>query len=120
MIRRAVEQVLNSQDIEDEEDGDNGDADRFDELYERLDEYESFTDFTDRPVSEFIANICDAMGLEFDWSWFAYDPWAMQEAETKPEGSPFAEWLASTDDDAGDSPPEDHARNGTGPPLAAE
>jgi hypothetical protein len=110
MIRRAVEQVI----ARDEDD------DRFDELYERLDEYESFTDFTDRPVSAFIANICNAMGLEFDWDQFEYDPWAIQEAETKPEGSPFAEWLASTQDDTGDDPPEDHARNGTGPPLAAE
>ena len=120
MIRRAVEQVLANQQADDDEDESTEREDRFDELYERLDEYESFTDFTDRPVSEFIANICDAMGLEFDWSQFAYDPWAMQEAEAQPEGSPFAEWWASTRDDAADDPPEDHARNGTGPPLAAE
>jgi hypothetical protein len=110
MIRRAVEQVMAADE----------DEDRFDELYERLDEYESFTDFADRPVSAFIANVCDAMGLEFDWDQFAYDPWAMQEAETQPEGSPFSEWWASTQDDDADDPPEDHARNGTGPPLAAE
>jgi hypothetical protein len=61
------------------------------------------------------------MGLEFDWDQFAYDPWAMQEAETKPEGSPFAEWWASTQDDpAANDPHGGHARNGTGPPLAAE
>jgi hypothetical protein len=110
MIRRAVEQVMAADE----------DEDRFDELYERLDEYESFTDFTDRPVSAFVADICNALGLEFDWDQFAYDPWAMQEAETKPEGSPFAEWRASTDPDPADDPPEGHAWNGTGPPLAAE
>jgi hypothetical protein len=110
MIRRAVEQVMAADE----------DEDRFDELYERLDEYESFTDFTDRPVSAFVADICNALGLEFDWDQFAYDPWAMREAETQPEGSPFAEWWASTQDDPADDPPEDHARNGTGPPLAAE
>jgi hypothetical protein len=120
MIRRAVEQVLANQQADDDEDASTEDEDRFDELYERLDEYESFTDFTDRPVSEFVANLCDAMGLEFDWSQFAYDPWAMQEAETEPEGSPFAEWLASTQEDAANDPPVAHARNGTGPPLAAE
>jgi hypothetical protein len=110
MIRRAVEQVMAADE----------DEDRFDDLYERLDEYESFTDFTDRPVSAFIANICDAMGLEFDWDQFAYDPWAMKEAETRPEGSPFAEWWSSTQGDEADGPPEAHALNGTGPPLAAE
>ena len=110
MIRRAVEQVMAADE----------DEDRFDELYERLDEYESFTDFTDRPVSAFVADICNALGLEFDWDQFAYDPWAMQEAETQPEGSPFAEWLASTDPDPANDPRDAEAMNGTGPPLAAE
>jgi hypothetical protein len=110
MIERAVGRVLS--DLKDEE--------RLTELNERLDDYERLTDFTDRPVSVFVANICKAMGLEFDWSQFEHDPWAMQEAETRPQGSPFAEWWASTRDDADDSPPEAHAANGTGPPLAAE
>jgi hypothetical protein len=96
------------------------DEDRFDELYERLDEYESFTDFTDRPVSGFVADICNALGLEFDWDQFEYEPWAMQEAETKPEGSPFAEWWASSDPDPANDLPDTEAMNGTGPPLAAE
>jgi hypothetical protein len=120
MIRRAVEQVLANQQADDDEDESTEREDRFDELYERLDEYESFTDFTDRPVSAFVADICNALGLEFDWDQFAYDPWAMQEAETEPEDSPFAEWLASTEDDETDDPLDTEAMNGTGPPLAAK
>jgi hypothetical protein len=110
MIQRAVGRLLS--DLEDEE--------RLTELKERLDDYERLVDFGDRPVSAFVANICKAMGLEFDWSRFEHDPWAIQEAETKPEGSPFAEWWASTQDDPANDPSGDHARNGTGPPLAAE
>jgi hypothetical protein len=110
MIQRAVEGVLCE--LEDEE--------RMAELKERLDVYERFTDFSDRPVSEFVAHICKAMGLEFDWSLFEHEPWAMQEAETKPEGSPFAEWWASTQPAPANDPPDIEAMNGTGPPLAAE
>jgi hypothetical protein len=110
MIERAVGRLLS--DLKDEE--------RLTELNERLDDYERLTDFTDRPVSEFVATICKAMGLEFDWSQFEHDAWAMQEAEAKAEGSPFAAWWASTHPDAANDPPEAHARNGTGPPLAAE
>jgi hypothetical protein len=115
MIRRAVERVIERQEAEDDEDDGRGD-----DLYERLDEYERFTDFTDRPVSAFVATLCDAMGLEFDWSQFAHDPWAIDEAETQPEGSPFAEWWNSVQENTGDSPPEADTISGTGPPLAAE
>jgi hypothetical protein len=116
MIQHAVEHVLERLE----------DRDSFEELHERLGEYENFTDFTDRPVSAFVADICNAMGLEFDWSQFAYDPWAVQEAETQAEGSPFAEWWKSamdkhgSSDDPGDDPPGPQVHSGTGPPLAAE
>jgi len=110
MVLRAVGSVLS--DLEDEE--------RVTELKERLDVYERFTDFNDRLVSEFIANICKAMGLEFDWSQFEHEPWAMNEAETNPEGSPFAEWWASTHPNPAKDPPDAETMNGTGPPLAAE
>jgi hypothetical protein len=105
MIEHAVERVIERQD----DDNLGGD------LYERLDEYESFTDFTDRPVSAFVATLCDAMGLEFDWAQFVHDAWAMDEAETQPEGSPFAEWWNSVQEDGAPD-----AVRGTGPPLAAE
>jgi hypothetical protein len=110
MILRAVERVIERQETEDDEDDGRGD-----DLYERLDEYERFTDFTDRPVSAFVATLCDAMELEFDWAQFAHDAWAKDEAETQPEGSPFAEWWNSVRGDA--EPP---AISSTGPPLAAE
>jgi hypothetical protein len=106
MIEHAVERVIARQDEDDDLGGD---------LYERLEEYESFTDFTDRPVSAFVATLCDAMGLEFDWAQFVHDAWAVDEAKTQPEGSPFAEWWNSVQEDG--APP---AISGTGPPLAAE
>jgi hypothetical protein len=119
MIEHAVERVIARQETDDEDDDDEND-DLGGDLYERLDEYERFTDFTDRPVSAFVATLCDAMGLEFDWSQFAHDAWAVDEAETQPDGSPFAEWWNSVRGDAGDNPPEAPELTGTGPPLAAE
>jgi len=110
MVQRAVGRVLS--DLEDEE--------RVRELKERLDDYERLTDFNDRPVSEFVANICKAMGLEFDWSQFEHEPWAMDEAKTRPKGSPYAAWWASTHPAQANDPPDAEAMNGTGPPLAAE
>jgi hypothetical protein len=98
----------------------------FDEFYERLNEYESLTDFTDRPVSAFISDICNALGLEFDWERFTYDPWAVAEAEADPPASPFAAWRHSADpneEDDDDGPLDIRGEvyaNGHGPPLAAE
>ena len=60
------------------------------------------------------------LGLEFDWSQFEHDPWVMQEAETKPAGSPFAEWWGSIHPDPANDPLDAEPMNGTGPPLAAE
>ncbi len=99
--------------------------DLFDAFYERLKEYESLTDFTDRPVSAFVSDICNALGLEFDWRRFAYDPWAVEEAAADPPASPFAEWWHSADgdeEDDSDGPPEFRGEvhaNGHGPPWAA-
>jgi hypothetical protein len=110
MIERAVGRVLS--DLEDEE--------QLTELKERLDDYERLVDFGDRPVSAFVADLCKAMGLEFDWSRFEHDAWAIQEAEAKPEGSPFAEWWSATHPAAANDPLSAEAMTGTGPPMAAE
>jgi len=111
MIDNAVSRLIAEQD-----------EDLYGELYERLDEYESFTDFTDKPVSAFVSEICNAMGLEFDWDRFEYDPWAIEEAKADPPASPFAEWWHSVNDDEEDDagPPEGSGAYGHGPPLAAE
>ena len=112
MIDNAVGRLLEEEDL-----------DLFDELNERLDEYESFTDFTDKPVSAFVSDICNALGVEFDWARFAYDPWAVEETKADPPASPFAEWWHSKDRDGDGDPPEvdaDLDARGHGPPLAAE
>ena|SRR5579859_473966 len=97
------------------------DEDLYDELNERVLEYEAFTDFTNRPVSEFVLDICNALGLEFDWDRFEYDPWAVEEAKADPPASPFAEWWHSVNgDDEGEADPPGAGGYGQGPPLAAE
>jgi len=111
MVEKAVLRLIEEQD-----------EDLEDELIERLDEYESFTDFTDRPVSAFVSDICKALKLKFDWSRFAYDPWAVDETKADPPASPFAKWWHSVHGDRGDillAPPDISAR-GHGPPFAAE
>jgi len=108
MIDNAVSRLIAEQD-----------EDLFDEFYERLNDYESFTDFTDRPVSAFLSDICNALGLEFEWERFAYDPWAVEEAKADPPASPFAEWWHSANGDsdgADDNPYATVARRGIGPP----
>ena len=117
MIERGVCQALAEADAE---------TGLYDGLHERLLEYESFTDFTDKPVSQFILEIADAMELNLDWEWFAYDPWAAEEIAADPPVSPLAKWWHSPDrDDGGDggAPPDvgdDPYARGHGPPLAAE
>ena len=109
MIENAVSRLIEDQD-----------EDSYDELNERLEEYESFTDFTDRPVSAFVSDICNALGLEFEWDRFEYDPWAVEETKADPPASPFAEWWHSEHSGEGSDPdPGIRARpNGHGPPPA--
>ena len=111
MIDNAVSRLLADQNL-----------DLYDELNERLDEYESFTDFTDKPVSQFILEIADAMELDLNWAWFAHDPWAAEEIAADTPVSPLAKWWHSRgegEDGDGAEPAEVHA-DGHGPPLAAE
>jgi len=115
MIERGVYRALAEADAE---------TGLYDEANERLLEYESFTDFTDKPVSQFILEIADAMVLDLDWEWFAYEPWAAEETEADPPVSPLAKWWHSPDREALDGEPpdggDDPYAQGHGPPLAAE
>jgi hypothetical protein len=45
--------------------------------------------FADAPISEWIAAICADLGLTPDWSLWAGEDWAAEEAVTRPD-SPFA------------------------------
>src|ERR1700761_1090738 len=108
MIENAVMRLIYEQD-----------EDKDDELVERLDEYENFTDFTDRPVSEFISDVCKALKLKFRWDRFEHDPWAIEEAKADPPASPFAEWWHAEHGVSGGEillAPPGVRRNGRGPP----
>jgi hypothetical protein len=109
MIENAVTRIMESQNEV-----------LHDDLDERLDEYEYFTDFTDRPVSAFVSDICNALGLEFEWDRFEYDPWAVEEAKADPPASPFAEWWHSEYSGEDGDPGPGVRPNGHGPPLDAE
>jgi len=63
----------------------------YDEMAERLDEDDAFEDYGDRPVGEIIALICREFGLHPDWSRWAGEDWAIEEADARAPGSPFGE-----------------------------
>ncbi len=68
-----------------------GESERlFDAMTERLEDLADRPDFMDRPVGAVIAEICHALGLKPDWSLWADEAWAQEEAQTKPPGSPYA------------------------------
>ena len=61
------------------------------ELRERLDDGdEEEADFADRPIGELVARICKDLGITPDWSLLEDEDWAIEEARTRPPGSPFA------------------------------
>lgn len=57
---------------------------------ERLADDDEEADFADRPIGELVARICRDLGVTPDWSLFEDDDWAIEEARTRPRGSPFA------------------------------
>jgi hypothetical protein len=87
-VRQVMKQAIKA------EITDKGAADSlYDEMTERLDEDEAFEDFGDRPVGEIVALICHAFGLHPDWSRWAAEDWAIEEAQAATPGSPFGEGL---------------------------
>jgi hypothetical protein len=60
------------------------------DLDERLADEADDADFGDRPIGEIVARICADLGLTPDWGLWEYEDWAMEEAETKARGSPYA------------------------------
>ena len=74
---------------------DEGYADReaerlFEALHERLEDPADEADFEDRPIGELIARICRDLDFTPDWSAWELDDWALDEAEQRTPGSPYA------------------------------
>lgn len=109
LVERAVRRAIDATEDYDERD------ERLEDLDERLEEVEDLG--LDRPVGAVVASICRAMRLPFDLSLWEDEPWALAEAEAKPDGSPYAKWRPSANDRAGERY-SDHgsSRHGIGPP----
>jgi len=61
-----------------------------DRMAEALSEREWEYDYLRRPIGAVIAQLCEDYGLEPDWSLWADEDWAIEEAATNAEGSPYA------------------------------
>jgi hypothetical protein len=82
-IARIVQRV-----IEAEWEGD--DVERLsDAAWERLEDEDVYGDLTARPIGETVARICEDLELSPDWTRLAREAWAVAEARSGAEGSPF-------------------------------
>jgi hypothetical protein len=92
-VQRVVEETLGEDDAEPQDV-----YEQVREARENLENGDDYQDFQDRPVGETIARICADLGLTPDWSRWAQEPWAVEEARDKPAGSPYARraWRART------------------------
>jgi hypothetical protein len=63
------------------------------DLDERLDDPDIDAELGQRSLGEIAARICKDLGLEPDWRLWAEEDWAIEEAQTRPKGSPFAKRL---------------------------
>jgi hypothetical protein len=84
-VRDIVEEVI-------EEVHDGRDHERLrDALHEHLEGLEDEADLLDRPISQTVSAICEALNLTPDWSFWQDQDWALDEAEDDVKGSPYAE-----------------------------
>jgi hypothetical protein len=95
-VNEAVETLI------DLEAPDEAGAERLFERFESLMDPADDARFADAPISEWIAAICADLGLTPDWSLWASEDWAAEEAVTRPD-SPFAK-LGPQDPPPGRSP----------------
>jgi len=59
------------------------------EVAELLKEGAGYEAYGDRPVSETVTRLCQALNLEPDWDEFAQEDWAKDEAKAGVAGSPY-------------------------------
>jgi hypothetical protein len=92
------------------------------DLREVLDDEEAFDDLVgDRPLGAIVAAICADLRIEVDWSLWAGEDWAIEEARTKPPGSPYRDYRANRQPDAAappaaEPPPLETPATGSDPP----
>jgi len=108
VVERAVRRAIDGIGDYDEHE------ERLEDLSARLEEVEDLG--LDRPIGAVVAGICRAMRLPFDFTLWEDEPWALSEAETQAEGSPYAKWRRSANDRAGDYADDNRYRRGVGPP----
>jgi hypothetical protein len=63
---------------------------RFDTLDERLEEEDIVRDLGHCALGALMARICQDIGLDPDWGFWAKDHWAIEEAQSNAPGSPYA------------------------------
>jgi hypothetical protein len=118
--KNAVRQIV-EQAIESETDGTEREDLLYD-LHERF-EYDDDLGFADRPIAEQVARICRDLGVTPDWSLWADEDWAIEEAAARRHGSLDAAPLSRTEgpreappDTARPLPSIDLAAGGDQPP----
>lgn len=124
-VERAVEKAIGAVAAEYEAGGSYDDdserdaGDLFSDLYERLDEFNDYSDSGRRPVGEIVENLCSVIGVPFDPAMWVDEPWAVEEAKTKPAGSPYTNWPdpdPEQDNEADEFGLAEVSSTGTGPP----
>ena len=75
------------------------------EFCERMNEDEREFDVLERPVGAVLAALFETMEITPDWSAWAAEPWAVEEARTNAAGSPYAAGGAAWVREGGEDPP---------------
>jgi RNA binding exosome subunit len=114
-VRRAVTRAIDDH-TDDEDDRDT----LYDDMNERLDDADEL-ELDTKPVGQIVAGICRAMRLPYDPALWEDEPWAIAETRDRAEGSPFARWRRTANDDDDDpfglaETDDDRPRRGVGPP----
>ncbi|HZZ32023.1 MAG TPA: hypothetical protein VFE10_08510 [Phenylobacterium sp.] len=109
-VRAIVGQV-----IEAEADNDYQHDRLLEDRNERLEDGDEEADFADRPIGELVARICRDLDATPDGSLFEDADWAIEEARTRPPGSPFAAAGSSADEAPPDPPWPTHDPPGKSP-----
>ena len=59
------------------------------DLREKLSDPDKDLDFADAPISTLVSRVCQALGVEPDWTGWEDEDWAQEEAEDWTPGSPY-------------------------------